>query len=247
MRDVASRLPVEFWSNSLDGMELEVPLLNDDTSLSPGGLSKRARRLYPEKALAARLQTLRPYICNFDQILPLVPKGASVLDGGCGAGLFIGLLADLGLISGAVGFDSSAPAIALARRMQTRLSPGVPVEFLHIDATAPWPTERYDVVSLIDVLHHVPRAFQQTVLSNARECVKPGGVLLYKDMASNAHWRSWWNQAHDLILAQQWIHHVPISSVDAWAMKAGLRSIAGGSTNRYIYAHEWRVFRSPSP
>jgi 2-polyprenyl-3-methyl-5-hydroxy-6-metoxy-1,4-benzoquinol methylase len=206
-------------------------------------LAERAKRLYPDKTLAARLQTLRPYICPFEEIIPFVPEGSTVLDAGCGAGLFVALLGDLGRIPRAVGFDSNPAAIALARRAEGRLGSSVSVEFLQIDATAPWPADEYDVVSLIDVMHHVPRVSHENVLSRASECVKPGGLLIYKDMANRPTWRALCNQAHDLLLARQWIHHVPISFVEQWAASLGLRQVAEGKANRYWYAHEWRVFR----
>lgn len=206
-------------------------------------MSQRAIRLYRDKSLAARLQILRPFICPLEEVLPLVPKQAHVLDAGCGAGLFLGLLADTGRIASAVGFDSSASAISLARKMSANLGSNIGIQFLHIDATAPWPADRYDVVSLIDVLHHVPPEHHLTVLSRARECIRPGGLLIYKDMANRPRWRAACNQAHDLFLARQWIHHVPILFVERWAEESGLERIVIGQANRFWYAHEWRVFR----
>lgn len=206
--------------------------------------SLRARHLYSNAGKAlVQLQILRPYICPFEEILPLVPAGATVLDAGCGGGLFLGLLADTGRISTAVGFDSSHAAVSVARMMAANLPKSAQIEIRHIDATAPWPSEMYDVVSLIDVLHHVPPAAHSTVLSRALGCVRPGGLLLYKDMATKPRWRAFCNQMHDLVLARQWIHHVPIKVVEAWAADNGLQLVAQGAASRFWYAHEWRVFR----
>lgn len=206
-------------------------------------LSRRARRLYGgTKTALVRLQVLRPYICPLEEILPLVPAGSAVLDVGCGGGLFLGLLADSGRVSRAVGFDSSPAAVAVARSMTVNLPNHTTVEIRHIDATAPWPSESYDVVSLVDVLHHVPPAAQRAVLSRAFDCVRPGGLLLYKDMATKPKWRAICNQLHDLVLARQWIHHVPVGLVEMWAAENGMRLVAQGAASRLWYAHEWRVF-----
>jgi 2-polyprenyl-3-methyl-5-hydroxy-6-metoxy-1,4-benzoquinol methylase len=169
--------------------------------------------------------------------------GASVLDAGCGAGLFLGLLADTGQIYSGFGFDSSNDAVAFARQMTKKLSGSARVEVRQIDATAPWPADTYDVVSLIDVLHHVPPAFHTTVLNRAVGCVKVGGLFLYKDMATRPKWQALCNQAHDLVLARQWIHHVEIERVDTWASLRGLEKNAEGTASRYCYAHEWRLYR----
>jgi 2-polyprenyl-3-methyl-5-hydroxy-6-metoxy-1,4-benzoquinol methylase len=192
-----------------------------------------------------RLQELRPFICPFVEILPLVPQGSTLLDAGCGAGLFLGLLADTGRIRQGAGFDSSNEAITLAKHMATNLPKEVAVDIKQIDATAPWPDQSYDVVSLIDVMHHVPPAFHANVLDRALGCIRPGGLLLYKDMATRPRWRAMCNQAHDLLMARQWIHHVPISFVERWAADHKMSNVAGGKASRYWYAHEWRVFRKP--
>lgn len=207
-------------------------------------LSNRAKRLYTgERALSVQMQVLRPFICPFEEILPLVPEGASVLDAGCGAGLFLGLLADTGRISRGLGFDSSRAAISLAQHMANNLAAAATLDIQQIDATAPWPDGTYDVVSLIDVLHHVPLEHHSSVLGRATGCVRIGGLLLYKDMATRPRWRAACNQAHDLLLARQWINHVQIKWVDDWAAQNGFTKKAQGAASRFWYAHEWRVYQ----
>lgn len=206
-------------------------------------LSDRAKRLYAGgRAISVQLQVLRPFICPFEEILPLVPKGASILDAGCGAGLFLGLLADSGRISRGSGFDSSPKAVSLAQHMTRNLATNASIDIRQIDATAPWPDGTYDVVSLVDVLHHVPPEHHTSVLAHATKCVRVGGLFLYKDMATRPRWRAACNQAHDLLLAHQWIHHVEIELVDAWAAQNGLRKKTQGAASRYWYGHEWCVY-----
>ena len=208
-------------------------------------LSRRARQLYGDASgFAVALQKLRPFICPFGRLIEQVPPGSMVLDVGCGAGLFLGLLAADHRIVRGVGFDSSTTAIALANRMRANVPREVSLEFVVANAIDSWPAEEhFDVVSLVDVMHHIPRALQSRVLSYAIDRVRPGGLLLYKDMALHPRWRAWCNQAHDLLLARQWIHHVPIGQVERQAAAAGLHVAARGSATRLWYAHEWRVFQ----
>ncbi|MET0657584.1 MAG: class I SAM-dependent methyltransferase [Steroidobacteraceae bacterium] len=207
-------------------------------------LAHSAQRLYGEEAgLLARLQEFRPYICPFEELIELVPPGASVLDVGCGAGLFLGLLAQSRRIHQGLGFDSSSAAVTLGQRMTRHLPADVRIEIKYVDATGAWPARTFDVVSLIDVMHHVPPDAWSTVLANAARCVNVGGIVLYKDMAERPRWRATCNQLHDLVLARQWIHHVPDGVVEEAMRAAGFVEVARGAASRYWYAHVWQAFR----
>jgi 2-polyprenyl-3-methyl-5-hydroxy-6-metoxy-1,4-benzoquinol methylase len=207
-------------------------------------IAARAKRLYAgEQGLSPTLQTLRPYICPFEDLLPLVPQGARVLDVGCGAGLWLGLLADRGTIAHGTGFDTSDKAISLAQHMGGRVDAGKRLTFQRLDATAAWPAGDFDVISIIDVLHHVPPAHQLGVLTLAAKRLKPGGLLLYKDMAQRPAWKAMANRMHDLIVVREWINYVDIGTVDRHMTGLGMVAVTAGAASRYVYAHEWRLFK----
>lgn len=69
------------------------------------GIAQRVFRGGP--SLLRRLQHYRPFICPFEDLLSIVPPGSSVLDVGCGGGLWLALLRETGRLSRGVGFDSS--------------------------------------------------------------------------------------------------------------------------------------------
>jgi len=212
------------------------------TTHNASSLAAAARRLYPSGPVFLRtFQHHRPYICPFEQLIPHVPRGCTLLDAGCGAGLFLGLLACEGRIARGLGIDISARAIAGARGMAASAAPGV-LAFERRDPGAFWPDERFDAVSMIDVLHHVGPRDQERFFRAAMARVRPGGRLIYKDMAPRPRWRAAMNRLHDLILAHQWIHEVPIARVESWAAAEGSRVASAGSATRFWYAHEWRVF-----
>lgn len=215
--------------------------------LTPRLLSSMARDLYSDGPFLFRaLQRFRPYICPFEELLPEVPRGASVLDIGCGGGLFLGLLEAAGKQPLGVGFDLSQPAIALAQRMsrdarkrraESRLS------FETVEADSPWPEGLFDVVAMIDVIHHVPPGAQEQVIRDACKRVRLGGLFLYKDMVSRPRWRAAANQLHDLLLARQWVHHLPPEQVAKWAVDEGLQVERAQRINRFWYGHELRLFK----
>lgn len=213
---------------------------------SAADMAAVAKRLYGDGPVLLRcLQHWRPHICPFECMIRHVPAGSCVLDVGCGGGLFLGLLAHDGRLSRGIGFDVADKAISLARRMATGAGLAERLDFRRLDVGESWPEGSFDVVSLIDVLHHVPPASQMACLTAAAAHVRPGGLLLYKDMARRPHWRALANRLHDLVMARQWIHYVPIGKVEAWASEAGLRTLHAESFQRLWYAHELRVFGKP--
>lgn len=213
-------------------------------SPKPADLHRLARRLFPRGSLTVRaLQHYRPYICPFELLLPHVPPGARVLDAGCGGGLWLGLLAATGRMGEGVGFDSSESAIRVAQQMRVPEGYESRLTFQYLRVQEPWPEGAFEVVSLIDVLHHVPPDQQSRVIASAAERVATGGVLIYKDMCSRPVWRAWANRAHDLVVAHQWINYAPVEQVSLWAVNAGLTLIHAASVPRLWYGHELRVFR----
>lgn len=223
---------------------------------SAGAISSVIRGVYPTGPRLFRLlQVYRPWICPFEKLLPWVPVGSEVLDVGCGGGLWLHLLARLGVIRAGVGFDAARGAIDLANgalnsgwRTDQLTEGRARLRFEHLDVRADWPASElaasagFDVVSIVDVMHHVPRDAQRSVIERAVGRLRPGGVLIYKDMCRRPVWRATMNRLHDLVMAKQWICYCPVEDVEAWAGQMGLRLQHGATHNRLWYGHELRVF-----
>ena len=211
---------------------------NRDVALS-------ARRLFGDSSLLSTVQRYRPFICPFAELIEQVPSGSDVLDIGCGAGLYLGLLASLGRIRGGVGFDASASAIAAARNMSQKVAP-IRLDFRRLGVDEQWPDGMFDAVSLIDVMHHVPIPVRPDVIRQAADRVRSGGLFIYKDMVRRPLWRAAANRAHDLVMARQWISYEPVEAVEAQCRALGLELVHGQDINMLWYGHELRVFRRPA-
>jgi SAM-dependent methyltransferase len=136
-------------------------------------------------------------------------------------------------------------AIAVAHEMTARLPEGHGVRFEARSAELPLPAEGYDVAALLDVMHHIPPEHQRAVLEKVLRSVEPGGLVIYKDMVVRPRWRALANRLHDLLIARQWIHYLPLQQAIEWAQAAGCAVVEQRSVNRLWYGHEWVVFRAP--
>lgn len=193
--------------------------------------------------LARTLQRYRPYICPFEELVDRVPVGSRVFDIGCGAGLFLTLLASRGRIIEGLGVDVSEPAISLADRARYQLPHPDRLKFVVDRGDMAWPHAEFDVVSMIDVLHHVLPMNQPEVLRKAASVVRPGGLLLFKDIGNKPHWRATANRLHDLVLARQWIHYLSLACVVAEVERVGLKLVEAARFDRLWYGHELALFR----
>jgi 2-polyprenyl-3-methyl-5-hydroxy-6-metoxy-1,4-benzoquinol methylase len=210
--------------------------------MRPSELSRLAQELFPDGPLLVRkMQHWRPYICPFELLVEAVPPRATVLDIGCGGGLFLALLSRLRDDVRGEGVDNSPLAIRCAQALAR--DRGLPVRFEQRDLErGDWPDGEWDVVSIIDVLHHIAPGKQREVLVKAASRVKRGGILIYKDMCRRPAWMAAMNRLHDLVLARQWIHYLPVEQAAAWLEEAGLTLQQRTDCRRLWYGHELRVF-----
>lgn len=218
-----------------------------------------AGKLYGGGGVFGARQRLRPHICPFAPLLAWVPRGATLLDVGCGAGLFTLLAAELRDVRRAIGFDTDPAAIAAAVAARDAWSTGAGEDlgglaFRRLDAAEPWPeappgagddARGFDVVAAIDVMHHVPRSDRDALLASAAARLRPGGLLIYKDMAAPPHPLSACNVVHDLVFSRQLIVHEPIARVIARCVELGLEQVDGFAETRLWYAHEAALLRRP--
>ncbi|KAA9158569.1 methyltransferase domain-containing protein [Amycolatopsis acidicola] len=124
-------------------------------------------------------------------LLRQVPRGArTALDVGCGTGLFARRLAAAGLE--VTGIDADRRVIDTARALGEQ-------DYRHDDITTA-ELGRYDFISCLASLHHVPFA----TVTKLRQALTPGGVLVVLGVARPGAPRDfahWWLAAPPLNLA----------------------------------------------
>ena len=198
----------------------------------PCDLSRFAWRQYWQAPFVVRLlATLRPRICPLEVVAEAVPAGSRVLDIGCGAGLFLRWLAHARGTSG-VGVDVSADAVRAAR---AAVAPEERLEFVCRGPAEPWPAGEFDVVTLVDVLHHVAPGEQRAFVGRIRQSGARRAVV--KDVGRRPLWKAWANALHDFLMTRRRVYPRTMDEVAAWLREDGFRVTRTERIDRLCYAH----------
>ena len=134
------------------------------------------------------------------------PKGARILEIGCGTGHNFGMLGSFGHVD-AIEIDEGAREVAQGRLGRPILTAPLP----SLDGIA---DASYDIIALLDVLEHIGE--DEASLASIRKKLKPGGRLLLTVPANPWMW-----SAHDLAHHHQ--RRYTIASLQAVVRKAGLK------------------------
>ena len=148
------------------------------------------RRAFSGRSRATRFHVLGRFLsCPYLRTLRHVEAGFHVLDVGAGHGI----LAVLAVESGAASITNIEPD--LRKTLTSFQHPRVRVVAGLIDAIA----GQYDLATLYDVLYRVPIDDRDRLLEAIHRRLRPGGLLLVKEMDPDQPLKSAWNRT------QEWI------------------------------------------
>lgn len=134
-------------------------------------------------------------ICPILRMEAFVPDKGTIVDLGCGNGLFAAILKLGSPARSIIGIDLDARKIAEARKALGNLS--------HLDfrlgdvAAADYP--RADAFTIIDVLYLIPFEAQERILRLCAAALPPGGTLALKDMEKKPRWKYIWNMVQETV------------------------------------------------
>jgi 2-polyprenyl-3-methyl-5-hydroxy-6-metoxy-1,4-benzoquinol methylase len=137
-----------------------------------------------ERAYAnIRFSILRPKLLSVMDLL--LPDEGRILDIGCGFGLFAAYFGQTQPARRIVGVDPNERRIVMARQVCASL--GLENEFIAGDARDVALGGKFAGAYVLDVMHHIPKDDQLTMLERLRDLLAPRGVLVIKDITTEPH------------------------------------------------------------
>ena len=135
----------------------------------------------------------------FEAVEALVPTVGDVLEVGCGTGL---VSVDLALAAPGrrvLAVDVDPTKTAVARRAAGRA--GVDARVRVEDVAVGWtpPAGSFDAVVVVDVLYLLGRQAALDLLDDLVAALRPGGVLVVKEMAAAPRWKAAWTRAQEAV------------------------------------------------
>jgi SAM-dependent methyltransferase len=155
--------------------------------------------------------TARFYRNLLEPVLKPVPRGARIIDVGCGQGLLVYALNSFGF-DRVRGIDLSEQQVVVGQNYGLQCSAVDRDYLVNLAQTEP---ASFDVIFLMDVLEHVDKAEQLRLLSAIYQLLAPGGRLILSVPNANASFGLRWRYndwTHETSFTEQSLTFVLLNS-----------------------------------
>ena len=144
------------------------------------------------------LQKLRKYIYPRNIILDLIPTDAKILDLGCGQGDIFELLKNKKNVQYYKGIDPKLKFESINKNFELLT---LKIENVITDIS------KFNCILMIDVLHHIKKNDQKSLIEKIINQLSAGSFLIYKDISNRNKFFSLMNKLHDLIYNREFINY----------------------------------------
>jgi 2-polyprenyl-3-methyl-5-hydroxy-6-metoxy-1,4-benzoquinol methylase len=172
--------------------------------------------------VTARLRT-----CPIAAIADATPHEGRVLDVGCGHGVVALYLALTSPAREITGVDVDGDKLVYARAAADRAEQ--PIRFEQVES-AYRPTGAWDAITIVDVLYLLGEDAALEVVGAAAAALRPGGVLLIKEIDVRPRWKFWLATGQEVLSTKLFritegsrIHFVPPMQIAERLAAAGLQ------------------------
>ena len=142
---------------------------------------------------------LRPLIIPFDVIEEHIPKTGTIVDIGCGYGIFASYIASKSTKRNVIGIDLNKKRIFLAKKKFSNIAN---LKFICNNITSS-EIPHADGITAIDVIHHIPTLELQTsLLKTCFSVLGENGKLIIKDVDTKPLWKYLFNWIHDYLMTR---------------------------------------------
>lgn len=195
-------------------------------------VAKRLSFLYWLKSVG------RPIISPLNIVLSHIPEQISLMDIGCGNGTLLHLVLEFNKVKYAYGYDISdnsiANSVVLHRPSWKCLS--------ECRKTMP-KLSKFEVITLLDVLHHIPASKQINFIEEIIHKMSAGSILILMDINASNFIGRWFNQLHDLLISQEWVHPRRMQELEDVFNQSNVELVSSSKHQSLWYAHYLFVVR----
>lgn len=159
-------------------------------------IQKKVNHFYRHQPLSNHLyQTIKLKICPLIALEPYFPQEGTILDLGCGQGLFALILHFGSSSRKIIGFDLDEKKIKAAKNIMGGVEN---LTFFQKNII----TDDYPIVeavALIDVLYLIPYSEHLRLFQKIYNCLSSDGLFILKEMDTRPRWKYLWNLAQETL------------------------------------------------
>lgn len=161
---------------------------------------KKIQRFYEDAGFIARTYNfLRFKTCPFEAIVPLVPFSGTMVDLGCGTGLFLNLLR-IGFLRQLFGFDIDESKIKVAIES---LKGDKNINFKIADISKnEFNPPRAKCITLMDILYYLDTNGKKEILKKCFAALDDNGILLIKDIDKALNLKFLWTFLQEFLMVK---------------------------------------------
>jgi len=191
-----------------------------------------------DASLVDRLKiAYRPMICPLDELLELITPHSKVFDIGCGSGQFCLLVAGFTQADAIGGIEITASLIKNARELLGEYSTKKDIYFETYDGShIPDMIANYDLVFMIDVVHHIPRNKLQFFVEQLAWKMSKNARLVVKDIDASSFW-VFGNKLHDMIISGEKSDEWKATELQGLLERAGFKTVLFTKRRVLWYPH----------
>lgn len=158
-------------------------------------LKNQILNIYSDNFSSRYYTFLRLKLTPIVKLEKYVPMEGNILDLGCGTGIFANILVLGSNKRNILGVDLSHKRIEIARRASRKRSQ---IKYLVGDVNN-FLLDGYHIITLIDLLHHMPYSQQDYLLDKIYTHLPDGGMILIKDLEKAPLWKYIFHYIQDSI------------------------------------------------
>jgi cyclopropane fatty-acyl-phospholipid synthase-like methyltransferase len=178
-----------------------------------------------------------------DMVLDYVPESTTLFDLGCGTGAFLKLVVESKAPKRIGGCEISPTLLEKTCSRFLNLAPRVTdtKDFL-VSHIPPETIKNFDTITLVDVLHHIPKQNQHEFFARIHAHMRPDATFLLKDIDA-ASPLVYFNKLHDAVFAGNGFQERAASDVANELKNIGFQVLHQEKRRRLWYPHYLIVAR----